>query len=120
MWSVAYGGTGFDQAQDLEVFEDGIYITGRFRYDFAVGAEVLNSQADSYDLFVGRFSTADGAPVWMKTVAGDGLDQGNGVGVGGDGGVFVGGLVEGEVTFEGVLQPAPGSGPDAAVFRLLP
>jgi hypothetical protein len=120
LWSVAYGGTGFDQAQDLEVFEDGIYITGRFQYDFAVGTEVLNSMADSFDLFVGRFATADGATVWVKTVAGEGLEQGNGVGVGGDGGVFVGGLVEGEVTFEGTLKPAPGSGTDAAVFRLLP
>jgi hypothetical protein len=46
-----------------------------------------------------------------------GSDLGNGAGVGG---VFVGGFVEGEVTFEGARKPAPREGLDTTLIRLLP
>jgi len=118
LWSVGYGGNGFDQAQDLEVSGDGVYITGRYRYDLAVATEVFNSNADSYDMFVGRFSTADGSPVWVQSVGGPDSDMGNGVGIGGDGGIFVGGFAEGTVSFDGVDQAPAGVGQDAVVFRL--
>lgn len=40
--------------------------------------------------------------MWVQFVGGLDLDMGNGVGIGGDGGIFVGGFVEGIVLFNGV------------------
>jgi hypothetical protein len=118
LWSVAYTGDNFDQAQDLEVSGNGIYIVGRFKNDLTFGSTVLTTAPDDFDVFVGRFSTTDGAPVWVQALGSAGPDLGNGVGIGGDGGVFAGGHVKGDVTFNGILNPAPGAKIDSFLIRL--
>ena len=117
LWSHAYNGLGFDQALDLEVRNNGVYLTGRYKHDLKFGNIVLNSKPNNYDIFVGRFSTSNGLPTWAVSVGSDENDQGNGIGLGGDGGIYVGGYVMGAVTFGGAETPAPGKVTDSAVFR---
>jgi hypothetical protein len=117
LWSHGFVGAGFDQALDLEVSGNGIYVTGRFKDDLTLGDMVLNSNVGNYDVFVCRFATSTGLPVWAKVVGSNDNDQGNGLGVAGDGGIFVGGYVLGDITFGGVNTPAPGNNTDAFILR---
>ena len=116
LWSVGYTGGSFDQALDLEVKGQGIYVTGRFTHDLNFGDLTLSSP-DNYDIFLGRFSTIDGSPVWVDSIGGEENDQGNGIGLAGDGGIFVGGYHNGPVTIGGTTTPAAASGNDNFVFR---
>jgi hypothetical protein len=116
LWSVGFTGSSFDQAIDLEVKDDGIYITGRFKNDLNFGELVLNSP-DNYDIFLGRFSTVDGSPIWVDSAGGVEDDQANGIGLAGDGGIFVGGYHRGTITFDGATTPAASVGTDCFVFR---
>lgn len=106
MWSVGFGGTSFDQALDLEVMGNGVYITGRFNNDLAFGDMLLNSP-DSYNVFLGHFSTTDGSPVWVNSIGGVENDQANGIGLGGDGSIYVGGYHKGPLSLDGsIIEPA--------------
>lgn len=118
LWSVGYTGGSFDQALDLEVAGNGIYIAGRFKEDLTFGTFALDAIGDDYDIFVSRFHTANGDAVWAESVGSTEGDQGNGIGIGGDGGIYVGGYVGGDVSFAGVTNAKPGTGIDALVFRL--
>ena len=55
----------------------------------------------------------------MEPLGSTGDDQANGIGVGGDGGIYVGGYVDGALSFDGETQPLAGTGKDAFVFRLV-
>jgi len=118
LWSRAFSGPSFDQALDLEVQDDGVYVTGRFKEGLDFGSTSFTSTANGYDVFVGHFSAKDGEAIWVHAVGGDGDEQGNGVGVGGDGGIFVGGYAKGPIDFAGESMSFPDGGKtDAFVLR---
>jgi hypothetical protein len=120
LWSRAFSGPSFDQALDLEVQGEGIYVTGRFKEGLDFGSASFTSTANGYDVFVGHFSTQDGEPVWVQTLGGDADEQGNGIGVGGDGGIFVGGYAKGPVDFAADTVSLPSGGlTDAFVLRFI-
>ena len=69
-----------------------------------------------FDILVARFATANGKPVWARSVGSANDDQGSGIGIGNDG-VYVGGHVKGAVKFAGATNQLAGVGLDGAVFR---
>ena len=117
LWSRAFTGEGTDQGLDLEVGDNGIYVAGRFRTNLQFGDIELHSSSDSYDIFVAGFSSADGTPFWAESVGSTDDDIGAGIGLGGDGGIYVGGYIKADATFADLLYPVTGSGLDAYIFR---
>ena len=115
LWSVSYVGESFDQALDLKVDGDGVYITGRFKEDLNFGPLMLSSP-ENYDIFLGRFSTLDGAPIWVDSVGGDSNEQANAIEVV-NGSIFVGGYHQGPVQFGEMNIPSTATSNDAFVFR---
>ena len=71
---------------------------------------------NNYDLFVGKFSLADGSPLWSKSFGGLGEDHATSVGAGAYEGIFVGGHITGEVSFEEMTYPAVGTGLDGFIY----
>lgn len=116
-WSQAVSGGSFDLALDLEVAGDGVYVTGRFKEDLTVGTLPLAALGENYDALVARFATADGTAHWAASVGSVGEDMGAGIAVGGDGSVYVGGFVTGDVDFAAASHTPPGAGLDGFVVR---
>ena len=76
LWSFTIGGTGFDQAWDLEVTPEGIYVAGYFSgsVDFDPGPDAFLLQSvGNLDIFLALFST-EGELRWAKTIGGENVE----------------------------------------------
>lgn len=76
LWAFTMGGSGFDQAWDLEVTQDGIYVAGYFSdsVDFDPGpGEYLLSSTGFQDIFLAHYST-EGQLLWAKAIGGENVE----------------------------------------------
>ena len=101
LWSHGFTGGGFDQGLDLEVRDYGVYISGRFKNDLNIQGSIINSLTENYDVFAARFSRIDGSLSWVNTAGGLGDDQGTGIGLGGDGSIYLAGSYKSQFIVNG-------------------
>jgi hypothetical protein len=95
-WSARIGGGGFDIADGVAIGADGaLFIAGRFSQtvDFG-GGLMLSAVSEATDGFLLRL-TPEGAPSWVRALAGAGEDAAQTVAVGGDGDPVVSGFMIG-------------------------
>jgi len=107
VWACRVGGTGFDDASDITVGEDGcIYTTGAFSgtVDFNPGPDTFNLTSAGYNntytnIFVLKLDSA-GSFVWARSMGGVGVSRGSGLVVAADGSVYTTGTFAGTADFD--------------------
>ena len=118
LWSKRFGSTSFDQGYGVAVDDSGnVVVTGSFNGTVNFGGGGLNS-AGSFDIFVAKFSGADGSHLWSKRFGSTYEDEGLGVAVDGSGNVVVTGYFWGTVDFGGGELTSAGSSDDIFVVKL--
>jgi len=101
LWSKRFGSTSFDQGYGVAVDDSGnVVVTGSFNGTVNFGGGGLNS-AGSFDIFVAKFSGAEGSHLWSKRFGSTSDDWGRGVAVDGSGNAVVTGSFLGTVDFGG-------------------
>lgn len=91
VWAKNAGGTDDDGSTGIAVDGNGnVFITGYFNSpSLTFGTSVLNNTSvGSSDVFVAKFDK-DGKALWAKSAIGIDNDRGNGVGVDGNGNVYI-------------------------------
>jgi PKD repeat protein len=100
--AIRVGGTGYDAGEDIDLDASGnSYVTGRFSgaADFDPGAGTFNlTSAGGEDVFVAKYSTA-GQLQWAFGIGETGTDLGHGIGLDGNGHIYVSGRFTGTVDF---------------------
>jgi len=103
-WLVRGGGTSGDDGKGITVDGSGnVYVTGyfnimaNFNTPSVTGSNELISAGD-IDIFVAKYNTS-GAIQWLRRGGGTGTDEGNGIGVDGNGNVYVVGFFSGTANF---------------------
>ena len=95
VWGIQRGTTENDQAQAVTLDAAGnIYLAGK-----TSGSLDGNPYVAAEDVFVSKYNSS-GTEIWTKELGGDGNDEGTGVAVDTNGGIFVGGWWT-STTFEG-------------------
>jgi len=101
LWSKRFGSTGEDSGHGVAVDSSGnVVVTGFFQGTVDFGGGGLTS-AGELDIFVAKFSGADGSHLWSKRFGSTAFEEGREVAVDGSGNVVVTGLFEGTVDFGG-------------------
>jgi lambda repressor-like predicted transcriptional regulator len=101
IWSKRYGDTGTDDGFGVAVDGSGnVLVTGQFQGTVDFGGGGLTS-AGGLDIFVAKFSGANGSHVWSKRFGDTNNDQCFSVAVDGSGNVLVPGFFQGTVDFGG-------------------
>ncbi|MEO6190948.1 MAG: SBBP repeat-containing protein [Saprospiraceae bacterium] len=107
IWAVGMGGIGPDRCTSSAVdSKDNIYITGAFRdtVDFNSGdANFRKVSAGSNDVFIAKLNS-EGNLVWVKQIKGKLDDTGKSITVDSDGNVFLTGVFQSSIEFEGSPQ----------------
>jgi hypothetical protein len=108
-WAKSYGGTSIDMAKAIAVDGSGnAVVTGYYQGTANYGGGSWTS-AGGNDIFVAKYASADGSPIWAKTLGSTAYDYGYGVAVDGSGNVWVAGDFMGPVNFGGgTLTPFGG------------
>jgi hypothetical protein len=103
------GGTGFDQAWDVDLnTTDEPVITGNFTDSMSIAGGVLQSLGD-VDVFAAAFDTT-GAALWALAGGGAGYDPAGGVAVDGDDAVYLSGGYDTQADFGPNALLSSGSG----------
>ncbi len=103
LWSKTFGGSGNEYATDVAMDSNGdVIVTGYFwdTVDFG-GGELTSAGRYNYDVFVAKYSAADGSHLWSKRFGSTGSERGNGVAVDRSGNVLVTGQFQDTVDFGG-------------------
>lgn len=111
LWGRSGGGSGMDWGNSVAVAPDGSSVmVGFFNGPATFSGTTLNGWSGN-DLLVAAYDPS-GNLRWAKSAGGNGADEGYGVGIDGDGNVYVAGVVSGAATFEGtnVNGSADGTG----------
>ncbi|MBL8000945.1 MAG: SBBP repeat-containing protein [Flavobacteriales bacterium] len=90
--------------------DDRIYVTGSYNGNATFGGGVTLNSLGSDDIFLARYDTA-GTCLWARRAGNSGSsDEGRGVAVSADGGVFVAGFSGGAtIAFDAISIPNPGN-----------
>lgn len=111
LWVKQFGGASTDKSTDLALDNQGnCYVTGQYSGQMTVGSFVLNSTANSKDLFIVKLTNA-GVVVWAKSDGGTGIEIANGITCDNLGNVivtgqFVGQAIIGTTTLNSTVNPA--------------
>ncbi|MBI1956110.1 MAG: SBBP repeat-containing protein, partial [Acidobacteria bacterium] len=101
LWSKRFGSTSDDIGNSVAVDSSGnVVVTGFFNGTVDFGGGGLTS-AESNDIFVAKYSGAEGSHLWSKRFGSTSTDQGLGVAVDSSDNVVVTGLFTGTVNFGG-------------------
>jgi len=110
-WVKQFGGAGDDQATAIAIDRSGnVVLAGAFSSKcdqtnfvtyggISFGGSTFCSGTGGLNLFVAKFSGADGSHLWSRDFSTQGQSQGKGVAVDGNGDVFVVGSVQGSMDF---------------------
>ena len=105
LWSKRFGSTDFDRGDEVAVDGSGnVVVTGLFEgtVDFGGGGLTSVGRYDRHDIFVAKFSGANGSHLWSKRFgSADFFDAGVGVALDSSGNVVVTGWFTGTVDFGG-------------------
>ena len=108
LWSIAHGGDGSEQIEDVAVDSTGsVYITGYFYDTISFGGDVLTS-AGQNDIFVAKFD-ANGTHVWSSSFGDTSNDAGYGITIDGNDDLIVTGHFAGSVSFGGTALDSAGA-----------
>lgn len=110
VWAKNFGSAEFDYGTAVTSDAQGnVYVCGLFEstVDFDPGAGVTELTSNGQDIFIVKFDV-NGNFVWARAVGGPGYDEPQGVGVDGQGNVYVGGYFNDTVDFD------PGAGTSEA------
>lgn len=111
LWVKQFGGQFTDRSTDLALDNLGnCYVTGQYSGQMTIGSFVLNSTANSKDLFIVKLTNA-GVVVWAKTEGGTGIEIANGITCDNIGNVivtgqFVGQAIIGTTTLNSTVDPS--------------
>jgi hypothetical protein len=121
-WSTRLGGSGFDWPFAIAVQPGGsALVTGRTDSpDFPTVLPAQAGPGGAEDAFVARLSARGSRLLWSTLLGGPGSDEGHGLALAGQGGVWVAGGTAGALSpTPDALQPSFGGGPgDAFLARL--
>jgi len=110
VWAKSYGGSSIDMAKAIAVDHSGnVVVTGYYQGTANFGGGSWTS-AGGNDIFVAKYASADGSPIWAKTFGSTTSDYGYGVAVDGSDNVLVAGDFTGTVDFGGGAQTPSGGG----------
>jgi hypothetical protein len=98
--------------------QNNVILTGYYYGSFNFGAQTLSSVANSYDLFVAKYSSS-ATPLWASSFGGTGTDKAFSVVADGTGHVVTAGVFNGTVTFGATTLTSAGSN-DAFLLRMNP
>lgn len=102
IWAKKSGGTGNDEANDLEIdTSDDLYISGTFNGTATFGTSPVTTSISSYggsDIFIAKFSNS-GTLLWLQKGGGASDDSGEGIAIGSSGKVYITGSINGTATF---------------------
>ena len=118
LWVKGAGGSGYDEAAGVAVDSSGnVAVTGSYSDsgDAVVAGTTLTS-AGGYDVFVARYSAADGTGMWARGGGGTGEDMGLGVSADGLGNIYVTGMFSDAASFGGTNLASTGD-TDGFVLR---
>lgn len=94
LWSRRFGSTGSEMPKAVAVDGSGIVVAGYYVGTGDAGAGTLTN-AGQNDIFVGKYSSADGAPIWTKRFGGPGDDVCNSLALDSSGNIILGGNFSG-------------------------
>ena len=107
LWAVSGGGLGNDQGLGLALSGSAVYVTGFIANNYLdINAVQLagvslpgegGGTSTATDIFVARFSAADGSLAWAQAAGGSGNDQANGIAVNGSS-LYLTGLINNDNT----------------------
>jgi len=101
LWAKSYGGSSIDMAKAIAVDSSGnAVVIGYFQGTANYGGGSWTS-AGGNDIFLAKYASSDGSPVWAQHFGGTGSDYGYGVAVDGSGNVWATGDFTGAVNFGG-------------------
>jgi hypothetical protein len=117
VWSVAFGGSDVDVASALAVDSAGdVIVTGYFSGTASFGGPALTS-AGLYDVFLAKYSGADGSHLWSKRFGAAAEDLGYGVAFDGSDDVVLTGTFRNSVSFGGATLASAYGGYDIFVAK---
>ncbi len=116
LWSVAFGGNGTDEAQDVGVLPGGdVIVAGYFDNSANFAGTVLTGAAN--DAVLARLDGTSGVPVWVHSHGSAGSQIPIDLAVGGDGNSVVCGYFENTLSFGGANLVSAGNS-DVFVVKL--
>jgi hypothetical protein len=116
-WAKRFGGAFGNYANGVAVDKNNdVFVTGQFNVSVDFGGGTVTSFG-STDGFVAKYSGTTGAYVWARGFGGTGYDISEGVGIDGNGEVFVSGYSTGSMDFGGGVRPSNG-GSDGFMAKL--
>lgn len=95
LWSAAKGGSGTDVAEDVEVSDSSIIVTGWFTNSISFGGSTLTAQGP--DAFVAKFDASNGSHQFSTSMG----DNGRRLAIRSDGQVTASGIFSGTTDFGG-------------------
>lgn len=101
LWVKSFGGTGLDRGIALALGPSGeLVVTGQFMGSVVFGADELDSQGGTQDVFILSLQAADGTVNWVRQGGGaDGVDQPTGISIAVGGDIAVTGEFRGTAVF---------------------
>ena len=101
VWARKAGGPDFEEVNDVASDAQGNYIiTGYFKGRATFETTILNSNSNSEDIFIAKYSAA-GSLIWAKAAGGSGADAANSIAVDDTNNIIISGRFEGNASFEG-------------------
>lgn len=101
VWANAISGTGqYDMARAVELSGTSLLVTGYFTGSAKFGSQQV-SGAGLEDIFVAKYTLADGSLEWVKSAGGTNFDNGTDLTVLPNGDFFVTGYTAGDAKFDG-------------------
>ena len=105
----AGGSSSTDEGRGIALDGSGNLIVGGYFFGSATfgpgeGTQTVLTSAGQHDVFIAKFSAANGALAWARRAGGNGSDQGRGVGVDAAGNSYIAGYFQNTATF-GPTQP---------------
>jgi len=92
VWARAVGGAAHAYAQAVSIDETGnVMVGGEFEETADFGAGPVTSEGGS-DIFVARYASADGAPMWSRAIGSTGADSTWSIDLDGDSPIVVGSI----------------------------
>lgn len=117
LFAASYGQVGVQRGRDVAVDSKGnVVVTGYFAGSMNLGGGVLAAMGAN-DIFVAKFDSA-GNHLWSKRFGDSAEQQARGVAVDSNDDIYIGGLIEGTLTFGNAVLTASASGSDAFIAKL--
>lgn len=112
-----YGQVGVQRGRDVAVDSQGnVVVTGYFAGSMNLGGGILAAMGAN-DIFVAKFDSA-GNHLWSKRFGDSAEQQARGVAVDSNDDVYIGGFIEGTLTFGNTVLTASATGGDAFIAKL--